>query len=85
MLDQDQQILRFTDVTLDVQSQAAFGLLGAAAQAAVPYLQKMLADKAVIDLKPFAADAKKQIAAAVGIWRRRRRGLSATPRSTTCG
>jgi hypothetical protein len=65
-LDQEHQILRFTDVVLDVQSQAAFGLLGAAAQAALPYLQKTLADKAVIDLKPFAADAKKRIAAAVG-------------------
>ena len=65
VLDQDKQILRFTDITLDVQSQAAFGLLGAAAQAAVPYLQKALADQAVIDLKPFAADAKKRIAAAV--------------------
>ena len=65
VLDQDKQILRFTDVALDVQSQAAFGLLGAAAQAAVPYLQKALADQAVIDLKPFADDAKKRIAAAV--------------------
>ncbi|MGC1445817.1 MAG: DUF4403 family protein, partial [Xanthobacteraceae bacterium] len=65
-LDQANQILRFTDVTLDVQSQAAFGLLGAAAQAAAPYLQKTLADQAVIDLKPFAADAKTRIAAAVG-------------------
>jgi hypothetical protein len=49
-LDADRQILRFTDVTLDVQSAAAFGLLGMAAEAAAPYLQKMLADKAVIDL-----------------------------------
>jgi len=65
-LDQDRQILRFTEVALDVQSQAAFGLLGAAAQAAAPYLQKTLAEQAVIDLKPFAADAKKRIAAAVG-------------------
>jgi Domain of unknown function (DUF4403) len=40
--------------------------LGAAAEAAVPYLQKTLAEKAVVDLKPFAADAKKRIAAAVG-------------------
>jgi hypothetical protein len=29
VLDKDRQILRFADVTLDVQSQAAFGLLGA--------------------------------------------------------
>jgi hypothetical protein len=66
VLDQDNQILRFTDVAIDLQSQAAFGLLGAAAQAAVPYLQKTLAEKAVIDLKPLAADAKARIAAAVG-------------------
>jgi len=65
MLDQSQQMLRFTDVTLDVESKAAFGLLGAAAQAAAPYLQKVLAEKAAIDLKPLAADAKKRIAAAV--------------------
>jgi len=64
-LDQANQILRFTDVNLDVQSRAAFGLLGAAADAAEPYLQKALADKAVIDLKPFAEDAKKRIGAAV--------------------
>jgi uncharacterized protein DUF4403 len=77
VLDQAQQILRFTDVTLDVQSQVAFGLLGAAAQAAVPYLQKTLADKAVIDLKPFAADAKKRLAAAVGQMAQQAPGLSA--------
>jgi Domain of unknown function (DUF4403) len=77
-LDQAQQMLRFTDVTLDVQSQAAFGLLGAAAQAAVPYLQKTLADKAVIDLKPFAADAKKRLAAAVGQLAQQAPGLSAS-------
>src|ERR1700722_12829353 len=65
MLDQEHQLLRFTDVKIDVQSKAAFGLLGEAAQAAVPYLQRTLAEKAVIDLKPFAAEAKKRIAAAV--------------------
>lgn len=77
VLDRDRQILRFTDVALDVQSQAAFGLLGAAAQAAVPYLQKTLADKAVIDLKPFAEDAKKSIAAAVSGFATQANGLSA--------
>jgi hypothetical protein len=64
VLDQQAQILRFTDVTVDVQSKAAFGLLGEAAQAAVPYLRKTLADQAAIDLKPFAADARKRMAAA---------------------
>ena len=38
VLDRNAQILRFADVALDVQSQAAFGLLGEAAKAAVPYL-----------------------------------------------
>jgi hypothetical protein len=65
VLDTEHQILRFNDVELDVQSEAAFGLLGAAAKAAIPYLQKTLAEQAVIDLKPFAADAKKHMAAAV--------------------
>ncbi len=78
VLDQADQILRFTDITLDVQSQAAFGLAGVAAQAALPYLQKMLADKAVIDLKPFAADAKKRIAAAVSGLAQQGSGMTAT-------
>ena len=53
--------MRLTDITLDVQSEAAFGLLGTAARAAIPYLQKALADNAVVDLKPFAASALKSI------------------------
>jgi Domain of unknown function (DUF4403) len=76
LLDQGQQILHFTDVSVDVQSKTAFGLLGAAAQAAVPYLQKTLAEKAVVDLKPFAQDAKKQIAAAVNEFSGRTAGMS---------
>jgi hypothetical protein len=59
-----------------VQSQAAFGLLGAAAQAAAPYLKQTLADKAVIDLKPFAADAKKRLAAAVTSFASQANGVS---------
>ena len=38
-LDNKRQILRFTDMTLDVDSQAAFGLAGAVASIAIPYLQ----------------------------------------------
>jgi hypothetical protein len=64
-LDTDNQIMRLTDITLDVQSQAAFGLLGTAARAAIPYLQKALADNAVVDLKPFAASAQKSIQASL--------------------
>ena len=35
-----------TDVELAVESEAAFGLLGAAARAAMPHLQRALAEKA---------------------------------------
>ena len=62
VLDQAQQTLRLTNVELAVESEAAFGLLGAAARAVVPHLQKALAEKATIDLKPFASNAQKKIA-----------------------
>ena len=65
LLDPQNQLLRLTDMSLAVESEAAFGLLGAAARAAMPHLQKALADKAVIDLKPFAKDAKAKIGAAL--------------------
>ncbi len=65
VLDAKSQILRLTDLSLAVESEAAFGLLGAAARAAMPYLQQSLADNAVLDLKPFAADALKKIQAAL--------------------
>jgi hypothetical protein len=77
VLDQQNQILRFTNVTLDVQSNAAFGLLGAAAQAATPLLQKVLTQQAAIDLKPFAADAKKRVAAAVSAFAAQSPGMTA--------
>jgi hypothetical protein len=64
-LDQAQQTLRLTDIELAVESEAAFGLLGAAARAAMPHLQKSLGDKTVVDLKPFASNAQKKIAAAI--------------------
>jgi len=65
VLDQKQQILRLTETSLAVESEAAFGLLNAAARAAMPYLQQALNDNAVVDLKPFAADAKKKIGEAL--------------------
>jgi hypothetical protein len=65
VLDQKQQILRLTEPTLAVESEAMFGLLSAAARAAMPYLQQALVDNAVVDLKPFAADAKKKVAEAL--------------------
>src|SRR5262249_37730805 len=64
-LDRERQELRLTDIELDVQSEAAFGLLGAAAKAAQPKLRDALAERAVIDLRPFATAARDQVAAAV--------------------
>ncbi len=75
VLDEKHQILRLTDTSLAVESEAAYGLLGAAARAAMPYLQKALAEKAVVDLKPFAADAKKKIAAALADFQRNENGV----------
>jgi hypothetical protein len=65
VLDQAQQTLRLSNIELAVESEAAFGLLGAAARAVMPHLQKALAEKATIDLKPFASNAQKKIAAAI--------------------
>ena len=61
VLDQKEQILRLTELTLAVESDGAFGLLNTAARAATPYLEQALAENAKIDLKPFAADALAKI------------------------
>lgn len=77
-LDAKTQMLRFTDLSVAVETEAAYGLLGAAARAGVPYLQQALAEKAVIDLKPFAADAKKKIAAALADFEKAGDGVRVT-------
>jgi hypothetical protein len=69
VLDQAQQVLRLTDIELAVESQAAFGLLGAAAKAAEPYMRRMLAERATLDLKPLSANARSKIEAALGEFR----------------
>jgi hypothetical protein len=75
VLDQAQQTLRLTNVELAVESEAAFGLLGAAARAAMPHLQQALADRATIDLKPFATNAQKKIAAAIADFQKNEDGV----------
>lgn len=75
VLDQAQQTLRLTNIELAVESEAAFGLLGAAARAAMPHLQKALADKAAIDLKPFASNAQKKIAAVIADFQKNEDGV----------
>lgn len=74
-LDQAKQTLRLTDIELAVESEAAFGLLGAAARAAMPHLQQALAEKATIDLKPFASNAQKKIAAVIADFQKNEDGV----------
>jgi hypothetical protein len=75
VLDQAQQTLRLTNMELAVESEAAFGLLGAAARTAMPHLQKVLAEKATVDLKPFLANARKKIAAAIADFQKNEDGV----------
>lgn len=75
VLDQKQQILRLTDIELAVESRAAFGLLGAAARAAEPYLRRMVEERATVDLKPLAANARQKIEAALADFRNAAAGV----------
>jgi hypothetical protein len=74
-LDRDKQILRLTNIAIDVESEDAMGLVSAAARAALPYLQTELTEKAVFDLKPYAAGARDSIAAAVDAFTRQEPGV----------
>ena len=75
VIDEAQQTLRLTNIELAVESEVAFGLLGAAARAAMPHLQKVLADNATVDLKPFASNAQKKIAAAISDFQKNEDGV----------
>jgi hypothetical protein len=74
-LDRQNQILRLTDIELDINSAGAFGLVGTAARAAIPYLKPTLQEKAVVDLKPFAADARKKIEAVLADFQKSQSGV----------
>jgi hypothetical protein len=65
VLDEANQILRFTDLSVAVDSDAAFGLLGAAARSATPYLQQALQDHASVDLKTLASGAQQKLASVI--------------------
>jgi hypothetical protein len=75
MLDQTEQTLRLGDIQLAVESEAAFGLLGAAARAVVPHLQRTLAERASVDLKPFATSARKRIADTIAEFQKNENGV----------
>ena len=78
VLDPAQQTMRLANIELAVESEAAFGLLGAAARTAMPHLQKALAEKATIDLKPFTINAQKKIAAAIADFQKNEDGVRVT-------
>ncbi len=75
VLDNARQVLRLTDVALDVESDAAFGILGAAARATAPYLEKAVADSAVVDLNPLAQNARKSLETAIADMRQAADGV----------
>lgn len=81
-LDRKEQVLSLTDIELAVESEAAFGLLGAAAKAARPQLQAALAENAVVDLKPLAENARKSIQAAIGDFTKQTPGVKADAQVT---
>jgi hypothetical protein len=85
VLDQVQQSLRLTDMELAVESEAAFGLLGAAARAVVPHLQRALMEKATVDLKPFASNAQKKIADAISDFQKSEDGVKVDASITSIG
>ena len=64
-LDRESSKLRFENVVLDIESETAFGILGFVARAAIPDLQKMLAENAVIDLSPLIRNSRQNIEAAI--------------------
>ncbi|WP_375415089.1 DUF4403 family protein [uncultured Bradyrhizobium sp.] len=82
-LDPAQQILRLTDIELALESGSAFGLLGGATRAAAPYLQQALAEKAVIDLKPFASNAQRKIAEVISDFKKNDNGVRIAAEITT--
>ena len=49
----------------------------------MPYLQRTLADKATIDLKPFAANAQKKIADAIADYRKNDDGVQVAAEITS--
>jgi hypothetical protein len=64
-LDRDANKLRFDNIALDIESEAAFGVLGFVARAAIPDLVKVLRENAVVDLAPLVANARKNIETAL--------------------
>jgi hypothetical protein len=74
-LDRENSKLRFENIALDIESEAAFGILGYVARTAIPDLQKVLAENAVVDLAPLVASARQNIEAAIADMQRGAAGV----------
>jgi Domain of unknown function (DUF4403) len=72
VIDPLQQTLRLADLELAVD---AGGVIGAAAHALIPQLQRAFNDKATVDLKPLTADARQKIAAAIADFQKSEDGI----------
>ena len=83
VLDQARQMLRLANIELAVESESAFGLLGDAARIAIPHLQKALADKTTIDLKPLATNMQQKVAAAIAEFQENKDGVRVTAEITS--
>lgn len=66
VLDANAQVLRLTDLSVAVTSDAAFGLFGALAQRAAPYLTQALEQHATIDLKQLSSGVQQKLAGLIG-------------------
>jgi Domain of unknown function (DUF4403) len=75
VLDSAQQTLKLANPELAVESEAAFGLLGAAARAVMPHLQKALTERTTVDLKPILGDARKMVADAISDLQKNEEGV----------
>ena len=67
--------MQVEDISVDVQSEAAFGVLGVAARAALPFVERALTENASIDLKPIAENARKSIEAMIAEFQRSTKGV----------
>lgn len=83
VLDADAQVLRLTDLSVAVTSDAAFGLFGALAQRAAPYLQQALQEHAIIDLKQISSGAQQKLAAIISDLQTEQNGAKVNARVTS--
>lgn len=76
-LDGTQQMLKLTDLELDIGSEAAMGFVGIAARIMFPSFKQTLDENKLIDLKPFTTSARSSIQAAIAEFQKLEDGMRA--------